>query len=63
MKKALLVMASAAVVLFVALTISSCTKKTYTCKCSYGVTATIQAISKSAAEKACKDLGTNCSLQ
>jgi hypothetical protein len=63
MKKTLLIVAGAIMVSFAVMTISSCSKKTYTCKCSGGMEATIQAISKSAASKACKDLGSDCSIQ
>lgn len=62
MKKILLIIAVAATTSFLVLSNSSCKKKTYQCKCGL-IQATIEAVSRSAADKACKDLGSSCELE
>ncbi len=62
MKKVLLLFVLTVVGGFVVLSTVSCKKKTYTCKCS-GIIYSIEAISKSAAENLCKDMGSSCTLQ
>ncbi len=62
MKKILLLLVLVTVGGVVVLTSVSCKKKTYTCKCS-GIIYSIEAISRSAADNLCKDMGSSCSLQ
>jgi hypothetical protein len=66
MKKILLILVCAIVFPAIALTFSSCKKKTYTCVCYYDGIRTeysVSAISSSAASKSCNDQLGDCSIE
>jgi hypothetical protein len=66
MKKLVLILVCAVVIPFIAVSFSSCKKKTYTCVCVYaGIRTTyeVSAISKSKAEDACNDQSGTCAIE